>query len=1339
MAMVSYRDVLEDGEEISCSDNDDDFDEDMEALRRACMLTGANPNELKDLSSIFPAVSESEGDSSNIDDLDLVRNIQQRFSLPPDANPPLVLKPLQSLPPIVSDDDDDDFETLRAIQRRFSKYSNDSWANNTENYLKKPELVHATIIASEQEDSNHLFVNRNNACEEFPNSDDVCNANQPLESFGDMGPGNQPSGFTELHQPEARKLSMLPLNYSSFPKSAQVFIDAIKKNRSCQKFVRSKLIQIEARIEENKKLKELIKVLKDFQVSCKKRTGRALSQKKDARVQLISLPKSRTSQTSKVNDKKVSALCFGPAENSHVANYRIALTKFPLSLSRQHWSKSEQENLGKGIKQQFQEMLLQKSVNLLSDSEGPSGDPNDFDSIIASITDFEITSENVRSFLPKVEWERLASMYVMGRSGAECEARYRVSADIFQDRWLNYEDPLINHNEWTNIEDKNLLLIVQQSGLHNWIDIAIRLGSNRTPFQCLARYQRSLNAYILKRDWTEDEDAQLRAAVEAFGEDNWQLIASNLEGRASTQCSNRWRKSLHPARERVGRWTLDEDKRLKVAVMLFGPKSWRKIAQFISGRTQVQCRERWVNCLDPSLNLEEWTEEEDFRLKAAIVEHRYCWSKVAAAVPPRTDSQCRRRWKVLLPHEVPLLQAARKIQKAALISNFVDREAERPALGPCDFLPLPGTNSITEYEKGNASGKENKKSRKMPKFKKKNDTDSCDVPKKIPSKRSRTKSQTCPEGANEDGVETFGGGEKKSQKRPKNKKEKDADSCDVPKKIASKRSRTKAQIFPEGANRDGVETLGGGDNMLTKKKKVRKLRSKRNKCTEPTQDHQKHSFSPEDSTFLRLTNGDEEAFGGDDTTSKKRRKASKPRSNKNRCTEPAQDQQDIAFSPEHLTLRIANGDDIETFCGDNMTSNKKRRAPKPRSKKNKCTELSHDHQDLTLSHEHSRIIRITNGDDVETFCGNDTTPKRRKVPKLQPKRNRSIEPAQDHQDLSSFPEHTTMLRITDADDVETFGGEEIIPKKTRKAPKAHLKKDRCVESAQDHQNLPLPPEHSTFSRITNGDDVETYNGNTVLKNKEQQSCLKRDKCIGSAQGPQDITSTEEHLTCDIMDASLNGKLGRTDVNQHGRPKKLRSKDKSCSKEILETTAGDDVTLASFLCNKVKRKRLELANNGDITLASFLRNKVKRRRLELAKNGEQASFPGRKRKKASELLSEGEHQAHDVYGAPSLLQDCEAQTYCSNGMTGMLSFHNTQTSRDIPTIQIVAKELATEDSLKGRTVALYESVNEVVSLNLGGSYVVDDNCALSPSSSSSPPPGFGSYTTGVDIIPLMEGK
>ncbi|XP_077242194.1 uncharacterized protein LOC143882613 [Tasmannia lanceolata] len=571
--------------------------------------------------------------------------------------------------------------------------------------------------------------------------------------------GEHSNGGVKVEEYPTCNLSVDPLNNSTFARPAQMFIDAIKKNRSCQKVIRTKLIKIEARIEVNKELKRHVKCLVDLQVSCKRKVGRLLSQQNNPHVQLISLPKARISNIVKVKDKKVYGLHFGPNENSHVPNYKMVIEKFPISLPKQPWSKIEKEDLAKGIKQQFQEMFLQKSMEGYSDSKGSSGDSISLDSSVSSIANLEITPENIRSFLPRVDWERLASMYVMGHSGAEC-----------QSRWLNIEDPMINHNPWTKLEDKKLLFIAEQRGIYNWIEIATSLGTNRTPFQCLARYQRSLNANILRREWTEDEDAQLRAVVEALGEGDWQLLASNLEGRVGHQCSNRWWKTLHPSIKRVGRWSVDEDKRLKIAVMLFGPKQWMKIAQFVPGRTQVQCRERWLNVLDPSLNLEKWTEEEDYKLKEAISQHGRCWSKVAAFVPPRTDSQCRRRWKVLLPHEVPLVKAAMKIQRTALISNFVERKEERPTLGPNDFTLAPEINSLSETGNENAKRKQKKKPRDMPNSEKQ--IPSCNDPSRMRSRKPRSKAKTRPEeilGTIGEDVETFCGDDTLPNQREKKK------------------------------------------------------------------------------------------------------------------------------------------------------------------------------------------------------------------------------------------------------------------------------------------------------------------------------------------------------------------------------------------------------------------------------------------------------------------------------------------------------------------------------------------------------------------------------------------
>lgn len=111
----------------------------------------------------------------------------------------------------------------------------------------------------------------------------------------------------ERCRPEACEPSKLPDKGSNFPLSARVLFDAIKKNRSFQKVLRSKLIQMEAKIQENRQLAERVKLLKGIQFSCIRRTGQAISLKKDPRVLLISTRKSPTSNNSKVG-RRISSL-----------------------------------------------------------------------------------------------------------------------------------------------------------------------------------------------------------------------------------------------------------------------------------------------------------------------------------------------------------------------------------------------------------------------------------------------------------------------------------------------------------------------------------------------------------------------------------------------------------------------------------------------------------------------------------------------------------------------------------------------------------------------------------------------------------------------------------------------------------------------------------------------------------------------------------------------------------------------------------------------------------------------------------------------------------------------
>ena len=74
--------------------------------------------------------------------------------------------------------------------------------------------------------------------------------------------------------------------------------------------------------------------------------------------------------------------------------------------------------------------------------------------------------------------------------------------------------------------------------------IAEELKSNRTPLQCLQRYQQALNTKLANTsEWTIAEDILLKKAAEMYGTKNWQNAANMISGRSAVQCGARYRKS----------------------------------------------------------------------------------------------------------------------------------------------------------------------------------------------------------------------------------------------------------------------------------------------------------------------------------------------------------------------------------------------------------------------------------------------------------------------------------------------------------------------------------------------------------------------------------------------------------------------------------------------------------------------------------------------------------------------------------------------------------------------------------------------------------------------------
>jgi len=194
-----------------------------------------------------------------------------------------------------------------------------------------------------------------------------------------------------------------------------------------------------------------------------------------------------------------------------------------------------------------------------------------------------------------------------------------------------------------------------------------------------------LNTGMMKSKWLPEEDKILEAAVRMYGEKNWQQIASHLNGRTGQQCLHRYQKTLNPAIRR-GTWDFEEDRRLLLAVRAYGNKNWIKVQQHVVGRTDVQCRERWVNVLNPELKSGPWSDGEDQRLKIAVIEKGAGkWSEISKFVGHRTDNQCWRRWKFLNADALPHYRLTIMKRRKSLVNNFVGREKERSNLTPEDF------------------------------------------------------------------------------------------------------------------------------------------------------------------------------------------------------------------------------------------------------------------------------------------------------------------------------------------------------------------------------------------------------------------------------------------------------------------------------------------------------------------------------------------------------------------------------------------------------------------------------------------------------------------------------
>lgn len=206
-------------------------------------------------------------------------------------------------------------------------------------------------------------------------------------------------------------------------------------------------------------------------------------------------------------------------------------------------------------------------------------------------------------------------------------------------------------------------------------------------------------SYHKSSSWTPEEDESLRKLIEEDTKQtaSWSVIGRKL-GKTGIQCRQRWERVLNPNLIK-GSWTQEEDKIIMDFVQQNGTKSWSRLAKIVEGRTGKQCRERYLNHLDPSVVRTPWTQEEDELITVLHEQLGNQWVKIAAHLPGRTDNAVKNRWNGTLKkgkgHSKRDKSVSRKSKSSVRNRQNISVKIPMPLIGPENQSPINLNDSVS--------------------------------------------------------------------------------------------------------------------------------------------------------------------------------------------------------------------------------------------------------------------------------------------------------------------------------------------------------------------------------------------------------------------------------------------------------------------------------------------------------------------------------------------------------------------------------------------------------------------------------------------------------------------
>ncbi|TNV71718.1 hypothetical protein FGO68_gene6864 [Halteria grandinella] len=162
-----------------------------------------------------------------------------------------------------------------------------------------------------------------------------------------------------------------------------------------------------------------------------------------------------------------------------------------------------------------------------------------------------------------------------------------------------------------------------------------------------------------------------RTCISLFNQNDqdWRFIAQLIVGRNATQCKYKWLARSKFKLVQVP-WSKEEDEALSSIYMEYQKQGkhskWSEIAKEIALRCKTsivrqgkQCRERWINKLDPQISkyIQQkfrgpWSKEEELTLLQLILKKGKKWSEISKIMKnTRTENSLKNRYHTIMKKE----------------------------------------------------------------------------------------------------------------------------------------------------------------------------------------------------------------------------------------------------------------------------------------------------------------------------------------------------------------------------------------------------------------------------------------------------------------------------------------------------------------------------------------------------------------------------------------------------------------------------------------------------------------------------------------------------------------